>query len=810
MKKSSPTIRFFFKLIFCLGWMAFCPAAGRGQTPVPTLDRTTLAPITVNDTNRSIRVDGFLVDWPVTRMILLNQKSQVTYGLLNWKSKDDFSGRIFLTYDDQYLYLAAIVQNTSGVVNDNSGMSLWDGDCIELFLSTGAATDHLNRVSKGDYHIGLTPGSGGGNARMFCFNKEQSIGGGRISARSTGHGYILEACIPLTFFEGLEIGPGKTTKFNLALDGGGSTSGNRKLQLDLTGNPESWQNPSLWGSIQWIGKTQVSVPVNNQENLYADLVLDGTKGATYWGRRNITGLVLNEMGKPIAGALVTTWPKSKTATTDNDGHFNLDQIKVYDNSVFYARAEGFGTSLAPIEKGVETVTISIKTLPEFLSSENGVSPAFYGQSFQVPTNGDLLGSMTRVQDWLKPISLNILKLVGTEFLSKTKDEQYQALDQFVGYARQMGAEPMIELPINRDDPSSVADWVRHCNVDKSEHVVYWTIGDEPDLYAEKKKGNEFDGYNVYDYINDFREIYNSVKKVDPSLLILGPELAWHYSSGEDDWLTPFIQFDGDIVNLASIHHYGSVKAAQCNPGSVLDDVHHMQTLSRDLKSRIAINSDTYIPLVITGGNVCMESTDNTLTARVSLTPSATAIPTSTARGVSIAVPSTPEDVGPNSFWAAVWEAEQAGTVMKDYMPMCFFSYLAGNGPLDFFDAKGAKPDYWILRLMSGYMKGKVIWTQVQNASASAYATQDPQTKDVCLMILNKGSNYYHPKIILNNREANISVDAGLDQTFDYELPYYSIAFLTIKADKSHDQVLLYTKKMALAGQPPLVSVIKPW
>jgi hypothetical protein len=114
LKKSSPTIRFFFKLVFCLGWMAFCPAAGRGQTPVPTLDRTTLAPITVNDTNRSIRVDGFLVDWPVTRMILLNQKSQVTYGLLNWKSKDDFSGRIFLTYDDQYLYLAAIVQNTSG------------------------------------------------------------------------------------------------------------------------------------------------------------------------------------------------------------------------------------------------------------------------------------------------------------------------------------------------------------------------------------------------------------------------------------------------------------------------------------------------------------------------------------------------------------------------------------------------------------------------------------------------------------------------------------------------------------------------
>jgi hypothetical protein len=794
-------------LFFGFLMLAF-PAAVWAQTSTPTPAETPLI-ITVNDTNKPIRVDGYLVDWPVSRMILLNQKSQVTYGLLNWKSKDDFSGRIFLTYDDQYLYLSAIVQNTAGIVNDNSGMSLWDGDCIELFLSTDSTTFHRDRISKGDYHIGFTPGSGAGNARMFCFNKEETIGGGRISARSTGHGYILEACIPLTYFEGLEIGPGKTTRFNLALDGGGSASGNRRLQLDLTGNPQSWQNLSLWGDIQWIGKTQVSVPVNDEENLYQDLVADGTKGATYWGQRDLSGVISDEKGKPIEGAVVSTWPKSKTVTTDKNGQFNLDQVKLYDNSVVYARADGYEKSLASVERKSEAVSISLKTMPDFFSSQNGLSPAFYGQVFQVPASGDLLGLMTQVQDWLKPLPLNILKLVGTEFLSKTKDEQYQALDQFVAYARQLGAEPMIELPIRRDDPSAAADWVRHCNVDKNEHVLYWTIGDEPDLYAEKRKGTEFDGYNVYDYINDFREIYNEVKKTDPSVLILGPELAWRYTSGEDDWLTPFIQFDGDIVDLASIHHYGSIKTAQCNPGSVLEDVHHMQTLSHDLKSRILINADAFIPLVVTGGNICLESTENTVAAQMALTPPAAGIPTASG-AVSAPASKVPEDVGPNSFWAGVWLAEQAGTLMKDYMPMAFFSYLKGYGALDFFDAKGAKPDYWVLRLMSSSMKSKVIWSQVQNGNVSAYATQDAKTKDVCLMILNKGGNYYHPKIILKNVEANVSVDAGLDQAFDFELPYYSIAFFNIKADKSHDEVVLYTKKMALEGKPPLVSVIKPW
>src|ERR1700722_16208004 len=317
-------------VLFGLSFLCFAayPLTGRGETQTPTV--AVPMPITVNDTNKSIRVDGYLVDWPLTPMILLNQKSQVTYGILNWKTKDDFSGRVFLTYDAQYLYLSAIIQKSSGVVNDNGGLSLWDGDCIELFLSAYSVTNNPSRISKSDYHIGFSPGSGCGNPQMFCFNKEKRIGGGRINARSTGHGYILEACVPLTFFEGLEIGPGKKNRFNLALDEGGSSSGNRMLQLDLSENPQSWQNPSLWGSIQWVGKTTVSVPENEEENLYANLVADGTKGSTYWGRRTITGSVVDVKGKPIPGALITTWPKTETINAEKAGHFELDKVKVYE------------------------------------------------------------------------------------------------------------------------------------------------------------------------------------------------------------------------------------------------------------------------------------------------------------------------------------------------------------------------------------------------------------------------------------------------------------------------------------------------
>ncbi len=251
-------------------------AFASAQTAVTT-------PITVDEAASSIRVDGHLGDWPSTRMILLNDRSQVTSGKINWKNKEQFNGRVFITYDPEYLYLSAVVKKSGDVVNNNGKLSLWDGDCVELFISAytpGAGSK--NRISRGDYHIGFSPGTNCANPQMYCFNKEKEIGGGRIIAKKTTQGYVLEACVPLTFFEGLEIAPGKRTRFNLAIDSGGSGSGSRLFQLDVTGNTLSWENPSLWETLEWIGKTvQVSVPKNEDENLYANLVSDGTKNMTF-------------------------------------------------------------------------------------------------------------------------------------------------------------------------------------------------------------------------------------------------------------------------------------------------------------------------------------------------------------------------------------------------------------------------------------------------------------------------------------------------------------------------------------------------
>ena len=193
--KVNKPLPFFWVLLIC--FLMF-----PGFSPTPLFSQT--ENITVDETPVSIRVDGHLDDWPSARMIELDQLDQVVIGKILWKGKDDFNGRFFLCYDAKYLYLAALVQKSSQVTNENSGSALWNGDCLELFLSTDPSFQTQKRPRAGDYHIGFSPGTRCRNPQIYCFNKDCAISGARLVARKTKMGYLMEACLPLDFFKGLE------------------------------------------------------------------------------------------------------------------------------------------------------------------------------------------------------------------------------------------------------------------------------------------------------------------------------------------------------------------------------------------------------------------------------------------------------------------------------------------------------------------------------------------------------------------------------------------------------------------------------
>src|SRR5512142_1658584 len=179
--------------------------------------------------------------------------------------------------------------------------------------------------------------------------------------------------------------------------------------------------------------------------------------------------------------------------------------------------------------------------------------------------------MPAVQPLVAPLGLNLLRAGGYNNDAEKSTGAYGSdpfghdpIDAFVAYARAVGAEPILQVPLlssykrhgGTADPADAAALVTYVNVTKRYGVKYWEIGNEPDLYATA----DLPGYTVDRYIADFKAFGAAMKAVDPSLRLLGPELSWKYyptqaRNGPNDWLTPFLRDAKGAYDVVAIHRY---------------------------------------------------------------------------------------------------------------------------------------------------------------------------------------------------------------------------------------------------------------
>jgi len=204
-----------------------------------------------------ITIDGSSADFKKLgiKPVIIDTQKQVAIGKPYWLGKEKQSAKVYVAFDDEAVYLCAIVKSPKHRANKYKGGDIYKGNSIELFLGFDNSDPEREMYTETDYQVGLSTGWYSSKTKKlknkptaFIYTTEESITGQvKIKVKTTKTGYILEAKIPSDVFEGWDIEDGNEIGFDIGVDDVGDSGLLRKIQLTWSGDKNGWQNPKGWG-----------------------------------------------------------------------------------------------------------------------------------------------------------------------------------------------------------------------------------------------------------------------------------------------------------------------------------------------------------------------------------------------------------------------------------------------------------------------------------------------------------------------------------------------------------------------------------
>jgi hypothetical protein len=211
----------------------------------------------------------------------------------------------------------------------------------------------------------------------------------------------------------------------------------------------------------------------------------------------------------------------------------------------------------------------------------------------------------------------------------------QQLDLFMLQVRGWGVEPSVSVRMEGGTPEAAAALVRYANVEKSYDIRYWSIGNEPDLYPD---------YTPERANREWRAIAEAMEAVDPTILLIGPELSQFPTTPEGtdylnirrEWLRAFLEANGDLVDIVSIHRY-PFPPTNSSPATTIDQLRE--------------NAAEWDGLILNLRTVILETMGHDMPMAVTETSSHWNI---VAGG----------EATPDSFYHAIWWADVLGRMIR--------------------------------------------------------------------------------------------------------------------------------------------------
>jgi hypothetical protein len=271
-------------------------------------------------------IDGDLSDWNLDAMTpaVLDVREQLYMGQDTWDNSDDSSGKFYMLWDDENIYMAVVMKDDKLSMNKTGG-DIWNADCIEIFFATtNAVPPHAEH-----YQYGFNANNQTWNWCNMDSGGQSAIDYLQVASTITADGYICEASIEYGQMLSLDFTAGNNIGFHPVFDD--TDDGDRELQMTWTSReahdqslgfgylflsdaavtPGFSKNPSpangamienTWVTLGWrAGEFAVSHDVYLGDNF--DDVNAGAEG-TFIGNQAATFLVAGFPGFPYPDGLI--------------------------------------------------------------------------------------------------------------------------------------------------------------------------------------------------------------------------------------------------------------------------------------------------------------------------------------------------------------------------------------------------------------------------------------------------------------------------------------------------------------------------
>jgi len=318
--------------------------------------------------------------------------------------------------------------------------------------------------------------------------------------------------------------------------------------------------------------------------------------------------------------------------------------------------------------------------------------------------------------------------------------QYQ-IDMFMSFCQQLGAMPTVSVRLLNGTPQAAADLVRYINIQQKYGVVYWSIGNEPNLYASLPNVD----YDTVRFNQEWRAIAQAMKAVDPTIKLLGPELSqWGTDlastpkdSAGRDWMTEFLKANGDLVDVVTVHRYPLYHAD--GKSSTVDDLRNNTLEWTDLvtylRGLVHETTGRDIPLAFTEVN---------------------SDPSNVLGGVA----------SPDSYYNALWYADVLGHLDQQGVFMANYWVLAGSGGLGLLYTGQIRPAYYVFRLYSHFGNERV-YSSSGVEFVDAYAAKRPDGT-LTIMVINLTDSEQQVRLQVQGKRLSTAEVWLLDATHNAE------------------------------------------